>query len=239
MQEWKEKLLALQENDLTRDSLRREREELNVQWKRLSQAFLARQEEVAGVQRLAVSARERCRALEEEGLKLAKERHQFQVKTAEIRKNDEYQMAMETLERYRLRLQENEERQLLALEEAEKAEKDFLQEKERLQQERKTLEEQKLSLGRKARNLGEELAKREGERAALAEQVPLEVRRLYEHLLSGRQQGALRPWAVSVEQGVCQRCRRAVTPHKIQELNRDKTLQTCDHCGAILLEELS
>lgn len=239
MQDWKEKLLALQENDLIRDSLGREREALNAQWKGLSQAFLARQEEVAGSQRLAVSARAKCRALEEEGRKLAQERQSFQVKTAEIRKNDEYQMAMAALERYRLQLQENEERQLLALEEAEKAEEAFLQERARLQQERKTLEGQKLALGQKARQLEEERARREAEREALAQQVPLEIRRLYEHLLSGRQQGPLRPWAVAVEQGVCQRCHRAVTPHKLQELALDKALQTCDHCGAILLEKLS
>ncbi len=238
MQAWKEKLLALQENDLTRDSLRREREALNVQWKGLLQAFLARQEEVAGVQRLAAATREKCRALETEGQNLAQERQRFQVKTAEIRKNDEYQMAMETLERYRLQLQENEECQLQALEDAEQAEKNFLQEKARLQQERKALEDQKASLEEQARGLAEALRQREAEREPLAEQLPPEIRRLYEHLLSGRQQGPLRPWAVAVENGVCQRCRRAVTPHKRQELTLDKTLQTCDHCGAILLEDL-
>ena len=71
----------------------------------------------------------------------------------------------------------------------------------------------------------------------MAAALPTEVLPEYQRLLGAKCAGPMRPWAVDVQQGVCQRCRREVTLHKRQEVARDREMQTCDYCGAILLRD--
>lgn len=237
MQEWKVRLLALQGCDLEREALRREMGALEEGGRALDQECLSLRQGVLRLQGEAVAARRREEALAEEGRRLAAERLGFQGKTAEIRKNDEYRMAMETLERHRRLLEENEEAQLAAMEEAEEAEGRFRQGREEFRLAVQAREERKGELARRGEEVREALRQREEERTALAAALPAEVLREYQRLLGAKCAGPMRPWAVDVQQGVCQRCRREVTLHKRQEVARDREMQTCDYCGAILLRD--
>ncbi len=229
-------LLGLQRLDLEIAQLREESRKIHEQWDQAREEY---REKAQGVSRQAEELRNRegaLSSLESSGTKLREERQQFHVKTALIRKNDEYQAALDTLARYDRQIAENEESQLAALaavEESRERQRNLRKALTRSEAQLADLRDRlKLQEGALQHRIDQLLSGRQG----LERLVAPGALQAYERLRTGPRENPLRPWAVKIEKGACGRCHRVLPPQKGQEVRRGKTLQSCDSCGALLCD---
>lgn len=229
-------LLGLQRLDLEIAQLREESRKIHEQWDQAREEY---REKAQGVARQAEELRNRegaLSSLEASCAKLREERQQFHVKTALIRKNDEYQEALETLARYDRQIAENEESQLSALaavEESREAQRNL---RKALTSAEAQLADLRDRLKLQEGALQNRIEKLQSGRPALERLVATAALQTYERLRTGPRENPLRPWAVKIEGGACGRCHRVLPPQKAQEVHRGRTLQCCDSCGALLCD---
>ncbi|MDY6852442.1 MAG: C4-type zinc ribbon domain-containing protein, partial [Thermodesulfobacteriota bacterium] len=156
------------------------------------------------------------------------------------RQNQTRQLQVKTNEEYRALLQENEYlRQTKSTQEDEVL--DLMEKLEDIRAENKKLkvwlEDQKKVLAEKKKSIEEWLAQcvRDQEsfnakRPGLLGEIPKDFFRLYERLLKSRNNRAV----VSIMGGICQECHMKIPPQQFNELQSNKKLMTCPHCGRII-----
>lgn len=229
-------LLGLQLRDLEIAQLREESRKIHEQWDQAREEF---REKAQGVARQAEELRSRegtLSSLEASCAKLREERQQFHVKTALIRKNDEYQAALETLARYDRQIAENEESQLSALAAVEESREGQRNLRKALTSAEAQLADLRDRLKLQEGALQHRIEKLLSGRQALERLVDPAALQAYERLRTGPRENPLRPWAVKIEGGACGRCHRVLPPQKSQDVRRGRTLQCCDSCGALLCD---
>jgi predicted nucleic acid-binding Zn-ribbon protein len=229
-------LLGLQRLDLEVAQLREESRKIHEQWDQAREEYREQAQDVSRQAEELRSREEALSSLEATSTKLREERQQFQVKTALIRKNDEYQVALATLADFDHRIAENEESQLSALSAVEESRGEQRELRKALTRAEAQLADlrDRLKLQEGAlQNKIEQLLSGRPAQERLVEPGTLQA---YERLRTGARENPLRPWAVKIEKGACGRCHRVLPPQKAQEVRRGKTLQSCDSCGALLCD---
>jgi len=236
MEEWAEKLLAVQKLDLQCAELTAKLTALPVRAKEIQSSYALEVQSYKAVEASVNAAVSKSKALEAAGAKLVADKQDFQKKTALIKKNDEYRDAMARLEQYDVDIHANEEAQIVAIDEAEAAQKTLPPAKAKLEQAKAEGNRQLAVLREQDTAMRDELAKAQGERKTAAAAVEPALLAQYEQLRGSRTANPMVPWFVTVDNDACGRCHRQLPPQKCLDVRKGARL-TCDNCGAILYGE--
>ncbi|MBO7741829.1 MAG: hypothetical protein J6S21_04670 [Victivallales bacterium] len=236
MQEWTEKLLKLQELDLSISKLSANLAQIPVKIQESEKLFAA--EAVALKQALLnlKHAEAECVRLENEENANAAKKRDFQQKASQIKKNDEYKAALEQLAQFDVTRQALEEEHLEWMDKADAARADVKEKEHSFALAKKRAAGVKADLTDLESRCRQQLEEKRGARPELAAAVETSLLRRYEQLRANRNFSPLQPCVVPVISESCGRCRMRVTPQNCQVVLKGEVV-FCEQCGAVLYSE--
>ena len=225
-----EKLLILQDRD---HHLRRVRDELA----QLGPEQVALQQRLESAQAALEQARQRLRQLENERRQLeldvaGKQQliERYSQQQMQTRKNEEYQMLAQEIDRLKAAIREIEDRELDLMEQAELAQKQIQAAQENLRQTEGWVRDHQALLRQREQNLRKEEQQLLEERQRLADQLEPALRQRYERLLKNRGGNVV----VGIAHGVCGGCHMRLPPQVVVDCRANEEIVTCPNCGRIL-----
>mgnify|MGYP006302475137 CR=1 len=234
MQEWAEKLQALQETDLRCDKLQqqidavpKEKEEAETLLRNERDALTAAKDQVANVKKAIKSV--------EIDIDTVKERQRdFESKSTMIKDNDEYRAALHQIETCKKKIAELEDKELQHMEKLEEAKSQLEDEKKVEDAAEKRIAEMLADLDKRAENCRAQVEKLQAKRKELAEEVPDKMLREYERRRKSKlRSGGNAQVFVEVKDSTCMSCHMAVPP-QVKTNARKGMLEQCPQCGAML-----
>jgi hypothetical protein len=223
-------LLRLQELDIRARDLRQEREAQDA-------AIASLREEIAEKERAAAGERERVLKerskikeidlqIEEKKGKIVK----FEQQLLQIKNNKEYQALLHEIAGIRADIRMLEEKDLLVMEEEEEEAGRLEEEKRKIADSRKRLEEAEA----KAR---QEFSRIEGDQAAVAKNRKVveaaldpDLHDKYDRIFRNKPHRAL----VAVVNDSCQGCNMRLTAQILNDLHKDERILYCENCGRLI-----
>lgn len=234
MQDWVEKLLALQENDLRIDKLQ---QQIDAVPREKADAQKIMQEELDALQ----TARDRVTQLQksikhvELDIETTRDKQRdFEQKSTMIKDNDEYKAAMHQIDGCKNKIAALEDQQLEYMEELEAARAELAEEKKTKDAAEKRVNEMIADLDQRATNCEAQLSTLREKREALRSEVPDNILRKYERLRASRLQNGSNPEVfVEVKDSTCMSCHMSVPP-QVKTNARKGMLEQCPQCNAML-----
>jgi predicted nucleic acid-binding Zn-ribbon protein len=236
MQDWAKALVDLQEFDIRAARIEQELSGIPAKQAELENLFSSEQKALDEAQSALKAIELNIRSLENEiNVNLEKKRT-FQSKTILIKNNEEYKAAMLQIEMCDKVISDLEDKQLEAMEAAEKAKAEVAAMKKTRDNARRRADGVNAELQELKANCEAMLAEMKPEREALVKRVEPELLVQYERQRSSRNASRTAPCVVPVMDGKCGRCRMRLTPQHCQNAFAGRKVN-CPICGAILYQE--
>ena len=236
MQEWAAQLTALQQIDVNLAKLQGQVAQIPERMKHAEALFAEEAAAFRAAKEAAQNAQKTQMRLEAEAGGLVAKRRSFQQKTATIKRNDEYQAAMEQLRQFEAELKRLDDEQLVWMERAEAAQGTLAQKAKALALAEKRAAEVRGDLKQFEENCRRQIAELEARRPEAAAAVPEALLRLYTRLRANRNYRADQPCVVPLLGGACGRCHTVQPPQTRQQVVRGEQV-ACESCGALLYQE--
>ena len=225
-----EKLLVLQDRDRkilhTRNELVRiepERKELESR----ASGSLARLE----------AAKQRSKQIESDRKKLEldvearkQQIDKYSLQQFQTKKNEEYRALANEIENCKREINHIEDRELELMEQAETAQKEVLAAQQAAAEAKKLVDGKLTDLAAREKNLRNELAALESNRAELADAVDESTRARYERLLKSKGSNVV----VGISHHSCGGCHMKLSRGTVVACQADQEIMTCSNCGRIL-----
>lgn len=225
-----EKLLVLQDRDRkilhTRNELARiepERKELETR--------------ASGSQARLEAARLRVKQIESDRKKLeldveAKKQQieKYSLQQFQTKKNEEYRALANEIENCKKEITHIEDKELELMEQAESAQKEVAAAQQVAADAKKLVDGKLADLAVREKNLRQELAQLESNRAGLADAVDESTRARYERLLKSKGSNVV----VGVSHHSCGGCHMKLSRGTVVACQADQEIVTCSNCGRIL-----
>ncbi|MBP1583769.1 MAG: hypothetical protein J6866_07425, partial [Victivallales bacterium] len=216
MQDWAKALVDLQEFDIRAARIEQELSGIPAKQAELENLFSSEQKALDEAQSALKALELNIRSLENEiNVNLEKKRT-FQSKTILIKNNEEYKAAMLQIEMCDKVISDLEDKQLEAMEAAEKAKAEVAAMKKTRDNARRRADGVNAELQELKANCEAMLAEMKPEREALVKRVEPELLVQYERQRSSRNASRTAPCVVPVMDGKCGRCRMRLTPQHCQ-----------------------
>ena len=229
---WLNALLKLQEVDLRKRDLETR---LALLPKEMN-AMIARRDALRGATAAAIGALHKAEAAiksHESAIEaLQEENRRLQQQTALVKKNNEYQAMLASIETNRKRVGEHESEIIVLLDEAEKLRAEARRVKTENDAAIRNLKSEFDELYAFSGEVKEEIAKLAAQREVCLRGVDADVLRRYQQLLAGRGGGA--PVA-HLDNGSCSNCRLKVIPQSANLLQKGEVI-FCDNCQHFLYD---
>jgi len=236
MQDWAQALVDLQEVDIRAAKIEQELSSIPAKQAELEKLFSSEQKALDDAQASLKGIELNIRSLENEiNVNLEKKRT-FQSKTILIKNNDEYKAALLQIEMCNKVISDLEDKQLEAMEAAEKAKAEVAALKKTRDNARRRADGVNAELQELKANCESQLADMKPEREELAKHVEPELLAQYERQRNSRNASRTAPCVVPVMEGTCGRCRMRLTPQHCQNAFAGRKVN-CPICGAILYQE--
>jgi predicted nucleic acid-binding Zn-ribbon protein len=233
MQEWTEKLLKLQELDLSIAKLTENLAQIPAKIQDAEKLFVSEAAAFKLARQQQLMAEQQCAKLEADAVANAGKKREFQQKTSLIKKNDEYKAALEQLAQFDVNQRKIEEEQLEWMEKVEAAKADVQARERTFNLARKRAASVKDDLMALDGNCRRQLAEYQQQRPQYLQEVDEQLLRRYEQLRANRNFSRVQPCVVPVISESCGRCRMRVTPQLCQKAEKGGIV-FCEQCGAIL-----
>jgi predicted nucleic acid-binding Zn-ribbon protein len=232
-----ERILELQELDVTIDRLEARRRELES-GDEVNEArrVMEQAEGTVGELRLALdSVASEERRLENEIASLdarseAEQRRLYDGTVANPKELSSIQAEIESIRRRKSRLEDEE---LDQMERRENLEGQIPALEAQMAEARRKAEEAETSSGRELEEIERTVARHREQRTRLASELDEEVLELYEDLRAGKRGIG----AAALRDGVCQGCHEKLSALELDRLKREQGLRRCPHCRRILVPD--
>lgn len=152
---------------------------------------------------------------------------------SQLKSNQEYQARLFEIEIANKRKGEMEEKVLLCMEKIEQHQRSLAEAWERKTEAEKQFAEEKARLDAEQAALNAELAELEDKHKQIAVTIEKSLLVRYTKLRASRKEQALAP----VRNGICYGCKLQLPPQLVAEVRRSDVLLTCNHCQRILYWE--
>ena len=147
-----------------------------------------------------------------------------------IKTNKEYDALVSQIDTLKQEIDAAETEILNTIEQLSGLEKEIEESKEQLSGIEENNHKQLDILKVKINSIGDKVADKDKERAAVITSIPRPVLSIYERVRRGRGGDVV----IAVKRRACGACFKSLTPKKIQEIKGGGKIFTCDYCGRIL-----
>lgn len=149
------------------------------------------------------------------------------------RKNEEFRTMGNEIERYEKEVYSLEDQELELMEQLEGVKPGLASAQQKLAATKKSVEEEIMELGERAKAIEARLHDLRGERLQLAEPIDPSALNSYDRLMKSKGDAAI----VLVEAGACKGCHVKVISGTLHSLRADTEITHCEQCGRILYLE--
>ena len=158
------------------------------------------------------------------------ELQKYQQQMMNIKTNKEYDALVAQIDSVKSTISVREQELLETMEKTDTLKAELPEIQKKYEQLKENNSRQLHILQEKIDSIGDTIAAKEKERAAILKQVPKSTMSIYERVHRGKD-GAV---VVPVRRRSCSACNKALTPKKIQEIRRNNRINTCESCGRLL-----
>ena len=234
-QDWETTLFDIQGIDLEIASMEGRLSGHPAQLGEIKARFAQLKEEKEAAARNVQDTQVAIRRTEGEINDLKNRKKEFQTKSSLIRNNEEYKAALTQMALCDKSVSDLESSQIELMDKLEEANKalDAVNDVIARAREAANARLDEIELERKECQQG--IATLKERRAALVGDVPAPIMARYDRLVNAPNNDRRRPVFVSIEGGICGRCKMKLTPQTISDVRKGKT-SFCTYCGAILYE---
>ena len=229
-QESLEVLKRVQEIDREIYQIRRELAAVPAEIQRFAMAFEAEKTKVAALEaelkQIQLRQKQKEADLSEKETLIRK----YDSQLTQVKTNKEYSALQQEITSLKADTSIIEDGILTLFEDIDCIQKEVRQERERLAQLQKDLEQKKIEFEKRAESLKTDLNSLSEKRLAAIAQVPPETRELYDRIIERKEGWAL----VHVEGETCAACRIEIRPQLLNELKIKENLVVCENCSRIL-----
>ena len=225
-----QQLMQLQTIDYDLGELERSKEYLPDMMENLNREI----EEVQTRLETAASTQEESRlrqsSLELEVATKQKELERYQQQMMSIKTNKEYDALVSQIDTLKQEIDTAETETLILIDKLSELKKEIEESKTQLSEIEDSNHKQLDILKDKINSIGDKVASKDKERAAVVTSIPRQVLTVYERVRRGKGGDVV----VAVKRRACGACFKAFTPKKVQEIKGGGKIFTCDYCGRIL-----
>ncbi len=154
----------------------------------------------------------------------------YDVQLMQVKTNKEYSALQQEMASLKADNSMIEDQILAILDEVDRIQTSFREEKTRLGEAERTLQEKKKELGERSEKLKADLDSLKQKRTEILSQVPPDTRHLYDKIIQKKEGLAL----VHAEGESCGACRIRIRPQVLNELKLKEALVVCENCSRIL-----
>lgn len=228
MEKWIDDLLLLQSLDMRLKKMRTRLADVPSDRLRISGQIEHSKENLAKVKENFLQAEKEIKQVESEIAAVNEKIRGVQNQSLSVKKNDEYKALLHEIDVLKGKIGEFETKELLAMEQVDAANKRKADAQRTVDMAESTAKEGLGELDALERNLKEQIAKSEAERAALAKPIDPFALSVYERLLKGN--GV--PF-VQLHNDKCGNCHLRLTPQTITDAKKG-VVTVCENCGHLL-----
>jgi len=226
-------LLKLQEVDLALERIRKRKEEIPDEIKRLEDTLVSKEAEYEDY---LSTLKKKKMELDNMNLELdtAEEKlRTYKNQLLSLKTNEEYRAMLQQIQREEERISSLEDNILDLMEEIELLETKKPEEEKKLEEKRREIKETISALEKELKILTNELSKKEVEREEKCKLVPDKLLQQYEKLRRVRGTSVVVP----VINGACGGCHSELPIHLVMELKKSGYIARCENCGRLLVYE--
>jgi predicted nucleic acid-binding Zn-ribbon protein len=239
MQDWVQKLLAVQELDLRLDKLREQMASVPEELAKVEHMLHADEAEMATAKDGLKTIEKALKDLELDAEGLRAKKADFQTKSALIRSNEEYRAALHQIEQCNKLIADLEDKELVIMEKLEAARGAVAVAARKVEATKARAREMTADLETRRANAKAQIDKLLAERAPTLAGIPPETIRRYDRLRASpaRISSADRRALVPVRDGICcDRCRMNLTAQTRMNARKGMAV-ACENCGTMLFSE--
>jgi len=225
-----EELVKLQTLDTEIYSLRAQKESMPLKMKESSDAFEAKKQHLADLEKALL---EQLKQRKDKELELASKEEnikKLQTQLYSLKTNKEYQTMLQQIGDAKADNSVIEDKILQLFETADKAKNDIEVEKQRLKGEEATFLSEKKKIEDRIKEIDERLAQLSAQRKQIAPGIDPKILAQYERILASRDGLAI----VSVKDYSCQGCNMHVPPQVVNLIKMYDSIITCEVCNRML-----
>ena len=225
-----EQLLVLQACDQEIRRLRREMEDIPLRRQQIESRLNAHKEGLAQAEHELLAARASIKHLEGEIDSAREQIRKYRDQQFQIKSNDGYKALEKEIAMTQAAIRKLEDQELAAMEAVEAASTTAQNRRESLAKDQARVDEELTAFLARSESLGDELARKEDERKAVAAGIdPVWLGR-YERIFAKQRDAAI----ARVEHGTCGSCHMKLSPAQVVDARKADTLTLCDFCGRML-----
>ena len=239
MQEWAQKLLAVQEIDLRLDKLREQSRSVPEERQKVARMLLADETALAQAKEALKHIEMELKELEVDVASLRAKKADFQTKSAMIKSNEDYRAAISQIDQCNKLISDLEDRELEVMERLEAARGAVATAGRRLEAATERAKEMNADLDTRLANSKQQIDKLAAERAPSLVGIAPETIRRYDRLRASpaRISHPDRRALVPVRDGACcDRCRMNLTAQTRMNVRKGMPV-LCENCGTMLYHE--
>ena len=226
-------LIDLQTLDLRMAEIKDSQRKLPVLLETAQAPFNEASKQVADLTALLEAATKDRRSLEKDLEAHESQTEKMRARLSELKTNKEYQAHLFEIEMANKKKGEIEERILVYMEKVEQHQKDIKEAQARKAEAEKQFAEEKARLDTQQAALTAELSELEQKHKEIAVTVEKGLLARYTKLKASRKDQALAP----VRNGICFGCKLQISPQLVAEVKRSNSLLTCPFCSRLLYWE--
>jgi len=228
-----ENLVQLQTIDTEIYALKFEKESKPKEMKLLEEAFEAKKQNLASLEKNLLDLQKQRKAQELELAAREEDTKKLQTQLFQLKTNKEYQAMLSQIDDKKADGSVIEDKILNLLDQTDKLKDKINQEKQKLQEEEKLFNGQKASVDNRIKEIDERLAQLDAQRKQLTPVIEPLILGQYERILLNRDGLAI----VSVKDNSCQGCNLFVPAQVINLIKMYEDMITCEVCNRILYIE--
>lgn len=225
-----EQLLVLQERDQHIRRLRKEMADIPIRKQQIESRLKAHESGLAEAENNLMALTAKTKALEVEIESAKQQIQRYRDQQLQTKKNDEYKAFEKQIASTMSQIRGLEDQELEAMEQVEAARVQVKERNASLEVDRARVNEEVATFLDRSTGLGDELAKVEEERKALAAGVDPTWLSRYERLFEKKGDAAI----AVVEHGTCGCCHMKLPPAQVVDARKGDTLTVCNFCGRLL-----